>query len=73
MWKKIINYKYTLKDLKFFLWFFPIVGLTHAYNLLSALMFQKEFRWIDITLMVVMILGFMDIKKKLKNKDYRTA
>lgn len=73
MLKKIKNYKFTLKDLKFFLWFFPIIGLTYAYNLFSALMFQKEFRWMDVIFLIVMILAFMDTKKKLKNNDYRTA
>ncbi|PEM15232.1 hypothetical protein [Bacillus toyonensis] len=73
MWKKIGNYKFTLRDLKFMLWLFPIIGFLYAYDVFSALMFHKEFRWMDLICTIIMIAAFMDTRKKLKNKDYRTA
>ncbi|MDZ5476438.1 hypothetical protein EXW50_10780 [Bacillus mycoides] len=73
MWKKISNYKYHLKDLKFMLWIFPIVGLLYAYDFFSGLIFHQEFYWLKLVCMIIMVLGFMDIRKKLKNNDYRTA
>ncbi|MGE7939866.1 hypothetical protein [Bacillus paramycoides] len=73
MWKKINNHKFHLKDLKFMYWLFPIVGLLYAYEFFSGIMFHQEFRWLKLICMVIMIIGFMDIRKKLKNKDYRTA
>lgn len=73
MWKKISNYKFTLRDLRFFLWFFPIIGFIYAYDVFSALMFHKEFRWMDLICMIIMIVAFMDTRNKIKNKDYRTA
>ncbi|QFQ28599.1 hypothetical protein [Bacillus thuringiensis] len=73
MWKKINNYKFHLKDLKFMNWLFPIVGLLYAYEFFSGLMFHHEVRWLKLTCMTIMIIGFIDIRKKLKNKDYRGA
>ncbi|MGW6151199.1 hypothetical protein ACWFN4_28070 [Bacillus mycoides] len=73
MWKKISNYKFTLRDLKFMLWLFLIIVFLYAYDVFSALMFHKEFRWMDLIYTIIMIAAFMDTRKKLKNKDYRTA
>ncbi|PEU19250.1 hypothetical protein [Bacillus wiedmannii] len=73
MWKKISNYKYHLKDLKFMRWIFPIVGLLYAYDFFSGLIFHQEFYWLKLICMIIMVLGFMDIRKKIKNNDYRTA
>lgn len=73
MWKKINNYKFHLKDLKFMTWLFPIVGLLYAYEFFSVLMYHQEVRWLKLICMTIMIIGFMDIRKKLKNKDYRVA
>ncbi|MES5953673.1 hypothetical protein QCI42_09410 [Bacillus fungorum] len=73
MWKEINNYKFHLKDLKFMSWLFPIVGLLYAYEFFSGLMFHQEFRLLKLICMIIMLLGFIDIRKKLTNKDYRTA
>ncbi|CAH2463074.1 MULTISPECIES: hypothetical protein [Bacillus] len=73
MWKKIHNYKFHLRDLKFMLWLFPIIGLLYAYEFFSGLMFQQEFHWLKLICTIIMILAFRDIRKKLKNNDYRTA
>lgn len=73
MWKKINNYKFPLKDLKFMTWFFPIIGLLYAYEFFSALMFHQEARCLKLICMTIMIIGFIDIRKKLKKKDSRAA
>lgn len=73
MWIKIHNYKFHLKDLKFMTWLFPIVGLLYAYEFFSELMYHQEVRWLKLICMAIMIIGFIDIRKKLKNKDYRVA
>lgn len=73
MWKKINNYKYHLKDLKFMTWLFPVIGLLYAYEFFSGIIFDQEFRWLKLLCMIIMILAFMDIRKKLRNKDYRTT
>ncbi|PFQ45249.1 hypothetical protein COK05_14830 [Bacillus cereus] len=73
MWKKINNYKFHLKDLKFMTWLFPIVGLLYAYEFFSGLIFHQEFRWLKLICTTIMIKGFIDIRTKLKNKDYRAA
>ncbi|MEB9674079.1 MULTISPECIES: hypothetical protein [Bacillus cereus group] len=73
MWEQINNYKFHLKDLKFMAWLFPIVGLLYAYEFFSGLMYYQEFRWLKLICMAIMIIGFMDIRKKLKNKDYRAS
>ncbi|ADK08101.1 TPA: hypothetical protein QCU10_003546 [Bacillus anthracis] len=73
MWNKINNYKYHLKDLKFMTWLFPVIGLLYAYEFFSGIMFGQEFRWLKLLCTIIMILGFMDIRKKLRNKDYRTT
>ena len=73
MWKKINNYKFHLKDLKFMTQLFPIVGLLYAYEFFSGLMYHHEVRWLKLICMAIMIIGFIDIRKKLKNKDYRVA
>ncbi|WP_260861717.1 hypothetical protein [Bacillus paranthracis] len=82
MWKKINNYKYHLKDLKFMIWLFPIIGLIYAcdffYGLIYAcdffygLMFHQKFHWTKLVLVAIMLIGFLDIKKKIRNNDYRT-
>ncbi|MDA2178598.1 hypothetical protein [Bacillus cereus] len=41
MWKKINTYKFHLKDLKFMIWLFPIVGLLYTYEFFSGLMFHQ--------------------------------
>ncbi|PFM62729.1 hypothetical protein COJ48_18480 [Bacillus cereus] len=73
MWEKIINYKYHLKNLKFMLWLFLIIGLMYAYDFLSGLMHHQELRWTKLAFVTIMLIGFLDIRKKLKNKDYRTT
>ena len=66
--EKINNYKFHLKDLKFMTWLFPIVGLLYAYEFFSGLMFHQEVRWLKLICMIIMIIGFIDIRKKLKTK-----
>ncbi|EJS62333.1 hypothetical protein CN425_07005 [Bacillus cereus] len=73
MWKKIHNYKFHLKDLKFMLWLFLVIGFLYAYEFFSGLMFHQEFRWLKLICTIIMILAFRDTRKKLKNNDYRTA
>ncbi|WP_100617052.1 hypothetical protein [Bacillus cereus] len=73
MWKKINNYKFPLKYLKFMTWFFPIIGLLYAYEFFSALMFHQEVRCLKLICVTIMIIGFIDIRKKLKKKDSRAA
>ncbi len=68
MWKKINNYKFHLKDLKFMTWLFPIVGLLYAYEFFSGLMYHQEVRWLKLICMAIIIIGFMDIRKSLKTK-----
>ncbi|PES43513.1 hypothetical protein CN988_22205 [Bacillus thuringiensis] len=62
-----------LKNLKFMTWLFPIVGLLYAYEFFSDLIVHQEVRWLKLICMTIMIIGFIDIRKKLKNKDYRAA
>lgn len=39
----------------------------------SSILFHQEFRWLKSICMTIMIKGFIDFRKKLKNKDYRAA
>ncbi|CAH2465718.1 MULTISPECIES: hypothetical protein [Bacillus] len=73
MWKKIHNYKFHLKDLKFMLWLFLVIGFFYAYEFFSGLMFHQEFRGLKLICTIIMIMAFRDTRKKLKNNDYRTA
>ena len=72
MWKKINNYKYQLKDLKFMIWLVPIIGLIYACDFFYGLMFHQKFHWTKLVLVAIMLIGFLDIKKKIRNNDYRT-
>ncbi|EML9733628.1 TPA: hypothetical protein QCR58_003028 [Bacillus cereus] len=72
MWKKINNYKYHLKDLKFMIWLFPIIGVIYACEFFYRLMFHQEFHWTKLIFIAIMLIGFLDIKKKIRNNDYRT-
>ncbi|QFX99717.1 hypothetical protein GE376_10625 [Bacillus cereus] len=72
MWKKINNYKYHLKDLKFMIWLFPIIALIYAFDFFYGLMFHQEFHWTKLIFIAIMLIGFLDIKKKIRNNDYRT-
>ncbi|ACJ82638.1 conserved hypothetical protein (plasmid) [Bacillus cereus AH187] len=47
--------------------------MLYAYEFFSGLMYHQEIRWLKLICMAIMIIGFMDIQKKLKNKDYRVA
>ncbi|PFD51849.1 hypothetical protein CN281_05740 [Bacillus cereus] len=72
-WKNINNYKFHLKDLKFMTWLSQIIGSFYVYEFFSGLMFHQKFRWLKLICITIMIIGFIDIRKKLKNKDYRAA
>lgn len=45
----------------------------YAYDVISGLLFHREVRWLKLICTIIMILAFMDVRKKLKNKDYRTT
>ncbi|EDX54262.1 conserved hypothetical protein (plasmid) [Bacillus cereus W] len=72
MWKKINNYKYHLKDLKFMTWLFPIIGLIYACDFFSGLMSNQEFHWTKLVFIAIMLIAFLDVKRKIRNNDYRT-
>jgi len=54
------------------IWLFPIIGLIYAYDFFYGLMFHQEFYWTKLIFIAIMLIGFLDIKKKIRNNDYRT-
>ncbi|PGZ48386.1 hypothetical protein COE56_20190 [Bacillus anthracis] len=50
-----------------------LLVIWNVYEFFSGLMYHQEVRWLKLICMAIMIIGFMDIQKKLKNKDYRVA
>nr|WP_263480681.1 hypothetical protein [Bacillus thuringiensis] len=59
--------------MKSIIWLFSIIGLIYACEFFYGLMFHQEFHWIKLVLITIMFIGCLDIKKNIRNNDYRTA
>ncbi|PEA17627.1 hypothetical protein COK06_28395 [Bacillus cereus] len=73
MWKKIKNYRLSLKDLKFMLWLFGITCFIYSYNFITGLAFSHKFQVYDLGGAIATFAAFMDTKNRIKNKIYKTA
>lgn len=68
MWKKINNYKFHLKDLKFMTWLFQLSVCYMPMNSFLGYCTTGEVRWLKLICMAIMIIGFIDIRKSLKQR-----
>ncbi|MEB9974986.1 hypothetical protein P4K82_26075 [Bacillus cereus] len=73
MWKKINNYKFHLKDLKFMTWLFPIVGLLYAYESYNGFTTGRTYYWINGIGAVIFLLFFILNMRDFTKKNYRTS
>ncbi|PDY49413.1 hypothetical protein [Bacillus cereus] len=73
MWKRIKNYRLSLKDLKFMLWLFGITCFIYSYNFITGLAFDYKFQVYDLGGSIATFAAFMDTKNRIKNKNYKTA
>ncbi|EJS00250.1 hypothetical protein [Bacillus mycoides] len=73
MWKKIKNYRLSLKDLKFMLWLFGITCFIYSYNFIIGLAFVHKFQIYDLGGAIATFAAFMDTRNRIKNKNYKAA
>lgn len=73
MWKKIKNYRLSLKDLKFMLWLFGITCFIYSHNFIVGLAFVHKFQVYDLGGAIATFAAFMDTRNRIKNKNYKAA
>ncbi|MBK5426075.1 hypothetical protein [Bacillus sp. TH30] len=73
MWKKIKNYRLSLKDLKFMLWLLGITCFIYSYNFIVGLAFVHKFQVYDLGGAIATFAAFMDTRNRIKNKNYKAA